>query len=297
MDKDVCKKFQDVRKWFPDQLDNKKMYQFKDDTHFKRYCTGDSCDTDLDKINAGCLYFFDTFFKDETTFQNDAKGNIYIVQYIMIWLIYMLNLTKTEENDSIGSFYKTYIEHGNKYTKNIDYISSHNSYKDLIDINDYFLSMDMSIVSKLYDAFNTLCDIYNELDTNYSNCTQCSGKASQFVETYKTIIIDHNNGENTRYFYVLINLLTDYENLKKNCDIFPPIPNIENIISEATSSSSIASKLIPILSILVAIAIFLGISYKYSLFGFRKRFQKQKLREKLKNIKKKMNNSYMIQRE
>ncbi|CDS44740.1 uncharacterized protein PY17X_0843301 [Plasmodium yoelii] len=288
MDKDVCKKFQDVRKWFPDQLDDKKMYQFKDDTHFKKYCTGDSCDTDLDKINAGCLYFFDTFYKDVSAFETAANENIYIVQYILIWLIYMLNLTKTEENDSIGSFYKTYIEDGNKYTKNIDYINSHNSYKDLIDRNDYFLSMDMSIVSKLYDAFNTLCDIYNELDTNYSNCTQCSGKASQFIKKYKKIIIDHKIGEDNPYFHVLINLLNDYGNLKNECEDFPSIPDIENIISEVTSSSSIASKLIPILSILVAITIFLGISYKYSLFGFRKRFQKPKLREKLKNIKKKM---------
>ncbi|SCL84244.1 Plasmodium variant antigen protein Cir/Yir/Bir, putative, partial [Plasmodium chabaudi adami] len=59
---------------------------------------------------------------------------------------------------------------------------------------------------------------------------------------------------------------------------------------EATpSSSSIASKLIPAL-LIFAIPLFLGIAYKYSLFGFDKRLQRQYIREKLKKIKKKMTN-------
>ncbi|VTZ81312.1 PIR protein [Plasmodium yoelii] len=47
-------------------------------------------------------------------------------------------------------------------------------------------------------------------------------------------------------------------------------------------SSSILNKLISIPFIFVATLILLGIVYKYSLFGFRKRSQKQHLREKLK---------------
>ncbi|ETB56463.1 hypothetical protein YYC_05608 [Plasmodium yoelii 17X] len=242
------------------------MYQFKDDTHFKKYCTGDSCDTDFDKINAGCLYFFDTFFKDVSAFETAAKRNIYIIEYILIWLSYMLNLIKTEEHDSIGSFYKTYIEDGNKYTNNMNYIDGYNGYKDLIDGNKYFLSIDMSIIPKLYDVFNTLCYIYNELDTKNSNCAKYSEKANKFVEKYKQIIIDHNITDDNSYFHVFLTLLKDYDKLKKKCEVFPSIPDITKIISEhvseVTSSSSIASKLIPILSILVAMAIFLGISYK-----------------------------------
>ncbi|SCL94317.1 Plasmodium variant antigen protein Cir/Yir/Bir, putative, partial [Plasmodium chabaudi adami] len=53
------------------------------------------------------------------------------------------------------------------------------------------------------------------------------------------------------------------------------------------SSSSVASKLIPAL-LVFAIPIFLGIAYKYSLFGFDKRLHRQYLREKLKKINKKM---------
>ncbi|VTZ80337.1 PIR protein [Plasmodium yoelii] len=282
MDKDVCGTLIPLRNVIFNS-DDGVSYQFTNDDDFKKHCDNENCVGDTDKINARCLHIFDAFFKDKSTFENDAKGNIYIVQYILIWLSYVLSLIESGENDSIGSFYKNYINEGNKYNNNIDYIAGYKSYKDLIDKNKYILSMDKSIIYKLYDAFSTLCDIYIEVDANESNsnCEKSSEKTNQFVETYKKIIIDHNIGENIRYFYVLINLLTDYDNLKTKCKKFPSTPDIKKIISEATSSS-ITSKLIPILSILVAIPIFLGIAYKYSLFGFRKRFQKQKLREKLK---------------
>ncbi|ETB61211.1 hypothetical protein YYC_01150 [Plasmodium yoelii 17X] len=55
-----------------------------------------------------------------------------------------------------------------------------------------------------------------------------------------------------------------------------PISNTE------LSGSSLVNKIILFLSIFGAIAILGGISYKYSLFGFRKRSQKQHLRKKLK---------------
>ncbi|CDU16022.1 hypothetical protein YYC_02364 [Plasmodium yoelii 17X] len=292
MDAEICKKFQNVRKWFPDKLDDNKMFQFTENEHFNKYCNN-NCDDNLDKISAGCLYLLNEFFRDLSTFEEAAKGNIYVIEYILIWLSYMLNLIKTEENDSIDPFYNTYIKGGDKYTTNIKYISTYNDYKDLIDRNYYFLSTDMNIISKLYDSFNTLCDMYNELATNNSNCAKCLEKARQFVKKYEELNIDHNIGEDNSYSHVFLTLLIDYDNLKNKCRDFPSISGIthENSEqrSEVTSGSSIASKLIPILSILVAIAIFLGIAYKYSLFGFRKRAQKQYLREKIKNIKKRMN--------
>ncbi|CAD2096831.1 PIR protein CIR protein [Plasmodium vinckei] len=59
--------------------------------------------------------------------------------------------------------------------------------------------------------------------------------------------------------------------------------------SEVTSSSSsISTTLIPALSIFSIIPVFLGIAYKYSLFGVDKLFQRQYIRKKLKKIKKSM---------
>ncbi|ETB58525.1 hypothetical protein YYC_03894 [Plasmodium yoelii 17X] len=263
MDTDVCQTLIPLRNAFS-YVEEDRSYQFTSVEDFKYYCTDGKCDDDTAKINARCLYIFNTLFKDKTEFENVAKGNINIVQYILIWLSYVLSLIKSNKDDNRTFFYNTYIVGNDKYTNNnIEYIVGYKGYKDLIDNNNYILSMDMRIISKLYDAFSTLCEIYIEFDKKTSNCEKCSEKANQFVETYKKIIIDHNIGENVRYFHVLINLLTDYDNLKKKCTNLPSTPDIKKIISEATSNS-ITSKLIPILSILVAIPIFLGIAYKYN---------------------------------
>ncbi|WBY59669.1 PIR protein [Plasmodium yoelii yoelii] len=105
---------------------------------------------------------------------------------------------------------------------------------------------------------------------------------SKFYNAFKLLC-------NIAYNQILSTLSTDYNNLKNYCNIkganckdFPSIPeitpNISVQISEVTSSSSsLGNKL------------FLFYRYLYSLFGFQKRAQKQYLREKIKNIKKKIN--------
>ncbi|WBY57650.1 PIR protein [Plasmodium yoelii yoelii] len=256
MNDSVCKTFAPLRNVITNS-DNVVSYRFTDDVDFKNHCTNGNCDNDTDKVNARCLYIFDEFFKNKSAFETEAKGNIYIVQYILIWLSYVLSLIESNQDDNRKHFYNTYINAGGKYTNNIDYIVGYKGYKDLIDRNNYILSMDKNIISKLYDAFSTLCDICIGVNGENSNCDNSLEKANQFVETYKKIIIDHN------------------------IDITKIISE-QHVCEVASSSSSIASKLIPILSILVAIPIFLGIAYKYSLFGFRKRGQKQHLRENLK---------------
>ncbi|CDS44856.1 YIR protein, partial [Plasmodium yoelii] len=250
-----CEKFKNVTTNLKYDSNNE-SYKFINNEYFQEYCTGDSCDNDLDKINAGCLYLFDAFFKDISAFRMTVKGNIDIVEYILIWLSYMLSLIKSKE-DNRKHFYNTYIMDGDEYTNNINYIIDFDGYKDLIDKNYYILNMDISIISRLYDAFNTLCDIYNGLDTNSSNCANYSEKARQFIQKYEEFNIDHNITKDKPYFHALITILNGYDNLKNECEDFPSTPDITNIISEhaseVTSSSSIASKLIPILSILVAI--------------------------------------------
>ncbi|CAD2095809.1 CIR protein PIR protein [Plasmodium vinckei] len=63
---------------------------------------------------------------------------------------------------------------------------------------------------------------------------------------------------------------------------------LEQTLEVTSSSSSILSTLIPGLSVVSVIPVFLGIAYKYSLFGVDKLFQRQYLRKKLKKVKKKM---------
>ncbi|SCL81556.1 BIR protein [Plasmodium berghei] len=273
-----------------------KNYQIINGDHLKKHCDNENCGSDLEKISAGCLYFFNEFFGSSSVFESVAKNNINIVDYIIIWLSYMLNLKENEGSESLTYFNNIYINN-DKYKNSITYIKDYNNYKDLIDKNHDLTKVDIKDISKFYDSFILLCEMYTAFDEDTSNCTKCSEKANQFVQKYKEL----NNNKGSSYNKILSTLSTDYNNLKNKCSniaSFPEINTSTNIekspeqasvqnsaqTSEVTSlSSSIGNKLIPVLSIFGAIAFFLGIGYKYSLFKSRKRSRKQHLREKLKN--------------
>ncbi|CDS44343.1 PIR protein [Plasmodium yoelii] len=312
MDKQVCGILISISNSISKKLDKNKNYQIViNESTLNRYCSGNSCDNDLDKINAGCLYLLDSFFKDSSVFRSYAKSNTNIVEYIIIWLSYMLNLKEQFGKTNLQYFYEIYIQGGDQYKNSITGVTGYNSYKDLIDNKIDLINMDMSIVPKLYDAFYTLCMMYLEFDEESRNCSKNSGRAKEFVEKYEYLKKNYSITKNSPYYKLLSTLSKDYDNFKKKCsDVsckdIPPLQSIEKTeinvnLSEhskltsvqtsedASSSSSITNNLFIVLSIFGAIAFFLGISYKYSLFGFRKRFQKQKLREKLKNIKKRIN--------
>ncbi|CXI22270.1 BIR protein [Plasmodium berghei] len=317
----VCRRLIAVKNSISDKLDKNESYQIIiNDTTLNGYCTNNKCSSNLEKINAGCLFLFDAFFKDSSVF--NYHNSINIVEYVIIWLSYMLNLKKSEVNISnLKYFYDTYINGGNNYKNSITYIEGYSSYKELIDKTN-MMSMNINDISKFYDAFILLCEMYIEFDEKSPNCNKYSGKAKEFVEKYKKLKEDSNITGNSSYNKLLSTLSNDYDNFKKkcssvNCKDFPllqeikttqphvqsskqipeqtvetseqipeqtvqTIQKLEQISEVASSSSSIGNKLFTVLSIFGAIAFFLGIGYKYSLFGFRKRPQKQHLRGKLK---------------
>ncbi|ETB59982.1 hypothetical protein YYC_02821 [Plasmodium yoelii 17X] len=190
MDKEACKTFTPLRNVITNS-ENVISYRFTDDSD---YCTDVGCNNDTDRLNARCLHIFDAFFKDKSEFEKVAKGNIYIVQYILIWLSYVFSLIKSEEKGSLNGFYNKYIESGESYKKGINDVTTYKNYKDLIDRNKYLLSMDMSIISKLYDAFSTLCDICIGVNEESSNCNKYSEQAKEFAKKYDEINEDYNNG-------------------------------------------------------------------------------------------------------
>ncbi|SBW38244.1 Plasmodium variant antigen protein Cir/Yir/Bir, putative, partial [Plasmodium berghei] len=128
----VYRKFLFVRNWFPDKLDENGDYQFiMNENNLNEYCTSNRCDGDLEKINAGCLFLFDAFFKDSSSFK--YHNNINIVDYIMIWLSYMLNLKKNNDgSNNLEYFNNTYINN-DKYKNTITGVTGYTNYKDLID--------------------------------------------------------------------------------------------------------------------------------------------------------------------
>ncbi|CDU16597.1 YIR protein [Plasmodium yoelii] len=284
MNKEVCKKFQDLTTNL-EYDSNDESYKFKDDKS-KEYCTNENCDDDFNKINIVCLFLFNEIFGNSTSFSFIAKRNTNIVEYIMIWLSYMLNFKKIEENDTIKNFYEAYINSDNRYITDINNVSGYKNYKDLIDKKEDLMSIYVKDMSKFYDAFVLLCHIYIEVNEESLNCYRFSKIANDFAKKYDELNENYNNGKGSPYNQLLSTLSNDYYNLKNKCkddqsSNFPSLPTYSRRLV-------IKNTLIPIAFIFVAVSIFLGIAYKYSLFGFRKRFQKQCLRERIKNIKKKL---------
>ncbi|ETB56474.1 hypothetical protein YYC_05547 [Plasmodium yoelii 17X] len=304
MDKNLCEKFENVWNDFPNTLTDDGKYQLKDKTFLNSYCFNYKCDSDLEKINAGFFYLLNQFF-GSSELSHYGKNNINIVDYIILWLIYMLTLKKNEFKNSINYFYTTLINSDVKYESTVDNVKDCNNFKDIIDKRHDLTKedMDKNIISTLHDALKLLCEMYTLFNDNTSNCAKCSGKANEFANKYEEIKKYSSNTKNSSFSKILSTLSTDYNKLKNKCNSNSSFPSIETIqssekdsveksglVSEvASSSSSISKNLFIVLSIFGAIGFFLGISYKYSLFGFRKRVQKQYLREKIKNIKKKMN--------
>ncbi|CDS44110.1 PIR protein [Plasmodium yoelii] len=302
MNKQVCEKFENLWDKFPDKLDKGK-YVFKENNFLDSYCDGKGCDTDLEKINGGCLYLFNQIFGTSELFKSVANNNINIVEYIMIWLTYMLNLKPKGTITNLQFFYNTTIDN-DRYQKIITDVTEYSNYKYLIDQKKYILNMNSNIISNFYEAFKLLCEMYAEFYDNAPYCAKSSENANKFVKKYREMSENSDITSNDSYKQLLSTLSKDYDNFKNKynnnqCFKSSPLPTIETTENSAhkivqssedtLSSSSVTNKLFTVLSIFGVIAFLLGISYKYSLFGFQKRFQKQKLREKIKNIKKKIN--------
>ncbi|ETB57289.1 hypothetical protein YYC_05085 [Plasmodium yoelii 17X] len=298
MNKEVCKRFENVRGWISDEL-NEGKYQFNDynflnndcnnNNFLNKYsCNNNNLQSDFDKISAGCLYLLDEFIKDCGVKPSPVKNIINIVDYIMIWLSYMLNLDKSEEKNNINDFYIAYMNDCDKYNTKINELTDYDNYKKLLDEKNYVLNMDSNDVPKFYEAFKSLCEMYTEFDETKKDCTNCSEKAKEFVKQYEELYKNHIGTEDSSNSKVLCTLSNDYDNFKKKCNDNSSLPTIETekiseICSEKTSKKthvigydelsgefsevalselSLISKLFIVLSIFGAITIFLGISYK-----------------------------------
>ncbi|SCL90430.1 CIR protein [Plasmodium chabaudi chabaudi] len=225
-------------------------------------------------------------------------GNEKFVQYCILWLCYKLNQQTENGISNLNDFQNNYINGIEEHIVKSASADGYNIYKNFIDKKHDSTSIDIKEMSKLYEALKILCNMYTECNKKSKNYTNCLQDAKNFAKNFENLNQDYSITGNSSYREILSSLSTDYNNFKSNCGgkcNCNDIPTLSKIktpqnpvqISEATSSnSSIASKLIPGL-LTFAIPIFLGVAYKYSLFGFGKRSQKQYLREKLKNQRRK----------
>ncbi|CAD2096828.1 CIR protein PIR protein [Plasmodium vinckei] len=264
--------------------------------HVKGSETG-KCNNDEQKVSSAFIGLINMFIgnNDKENIESDK-----LAEYAILWLSYILNQKEKNSGIKLNDFYTNHIKTHAHYNKKITNCNGNTTNKEFIDKKKYLMNMDIIDISNFYEAFEILCKIYNTYNESSKKCTNCSDNAKEFDEKYKELNKDSNNKSNS-YKNLLYSLSTDYNNLKKylsdNCSDTSEISSFPEIgipegpfeIFEDTSSS-IASKLIPVLLIFSAIPVFLGISYKYSLFGFDKRLHRQYLREKIKKIKRKMNN-------
>ncbi|SCL84554.1 CIR protein, partial [Plasmodium chabaudi adami] len=229
-------------------------------------------------------------------------GHDKLAEYVILWLSYKLNRHSNCSATNLNDFYNNHIEKNNDYNKNIKDDDT-TTYKDIIDKIKNL--MNTKEISKFNSPFSILFYLYNAFHGERVNCKTNLSLANQFVQNVETLNNDSNNIKDSPFSQILSTLSDDYNNLinkyGNKCSNFPSISQLtpknkpvessakggEEIslqAPEATpSSSSILNTVIPVLSTFSVISLFLGVSYKYSLFGFGKRSQKRYLR---KNIKK-----------
>ncbi|VTZ76159.1 PIR protein [Plasmodium yoelii] len=312
----VCGEFGTIWKFFPDELTNSGEYNFRVGS-LNSYCPNRKCENDIDKINAGCLWLFKQFYGSPYNFSSNANGNMSIATYIMTWISYKLNQKPQKEISRFTDFYSKHIQNAEEYNKFIGDITEYTSYNDLINQKNKLMDIDISDMSKFYSLFKILCDVISNADKQNVRKTYLE-YAEEFVTEYQKLINNNNTGtEDSSYSQLLSTLSNDYVKFGKNqigdtsinLPSLPTEKTVENIdisesketiivsssgtpessskakISDSDStlpSPSQVNKLILIPIIFVATLILLGIAYKYSLFGFRKRSQKQHLRKKIK---------------
>ncbi|SCL83999.1 Plasmodium variant antigen protein Cir/Yir/Bir, putative [Plasmodium chabaudi chabaudi] len=297
MSKKVCKTINDIDKLIALEKKDSRV-SINADKMFEEYCPKYK-----DSERGVCVYYSDIVISAFITmlkrFENDTDGgNIEsdkFTQYAILWLSYKIN-QYPNINGGINYIY-------DEIKDDSGWISKLNNY-----IGQIKKFMNIKNMSEFYDAFEILCKMHTEFDEEAKKCEKCSNYAEDFVKKFEKLNENSSNTDGSSYRQILCTLSTDYNNFKnyynENCsecsdipqhtEIKTPPSSVEISMSSSLqdfevtpSSTSIASKLIPGL-LAFAIPIFLGIAYKYSLFGFDKRLQRQYLREKLKKIKKKM---------
>ncbi|VTZ79193.1 PIR protein [Plasmodium yoelii] len=240
-------------------------------------CPNNICDTydkQISSIFIELLKYFENI-GDEDNLESDQ-----LAEYAILWLSYKLNQKTESGPTTLKIFYNEHIKENSKYNEDIatDSSSGNKISKDVIETKIRSMNIDIKDISNFYDAFKSLCNMYSEIGAEGYQCKTCLENAGELFEKYEKLKNALNINKGNSYYQLLSSLSNDYKNFEKKYS-----PECNNISLVACPRSSVTKNILISISIIfVAASILLGVSYKYSLFGFRKRFQKQHLREKLK---------------
>ncbi|CAD2096730.1 PIR protein CIR protein [Plasmodium vinckei petteri] len=231
-----------------------------------------NCNNYLERARSGVINLLENLEKYNLEYDK-------LAEYAILFLSYKLKQHPQYKSTNLNNFYTNHIEKNTFYNKKIK--DNGPTYKDIIYKKKDL--MDIKEISKFNESFSILCKLYNGINKNNLDCTKYPNYLQNFANKFEELNNDSNINGSTSYSKLLSTLSDDYNHLKNNygnnnsCN-FPPLPKVKTP----------PSKLIPVLSTFSVIPVFLGIAYKYSLFGVDKLFQRQYLRKKLKKITKKM---------
>ncbi|SCL89867.1 CIR protein [Plasmodium chabaudi chabaudi] len=287
MSENLCKLINSIDKSITVSV-NKSKAHIEFDNIQNQYCTGDNGDGECFPYGAVISSFFIKMLECMNDKDLNKKKSC---EYVILSLFYKLNQKKENEINNLNDFQKKYVKDNENFIDKINGDGSYNRCLDIINKKPYLMSIDIKEMTKLYGPLKSLCKLYTECDEKKEKYTSCSRDAQEFANEFNKLNGDNRITGNILYREILFSLFNDYNDFKngcvKKCSGCNNIPTLSEI--KTPPSSSIASKLIPVL-LTCSISFFLGIAYKYSLFGFDKRLQGKHLRAKLKTIKKKMDN-------
>ncbi|CAD2094940.1 CIR protein PIR protein [Plasmodium vinckei] len=239
----------------------------QDYCHYRNKSGQGKCNDYLEKASSGVIHLLKDLEKYGLEYDK-------LAEYAILWLRYKLNQQAPYYNTQLNEFYTNHIEKNTYYNNKIKGNGSP-TYKDIIDTKKDL--MDIKEMTKFSYPFKLLLLLYDKNNKKRGNCDH-SDDAKKFAKEFEELNKDYNNIEGSSYNKMLHRLSDDYNNLISKCTNFPPLPKIKTA----------PNKLIPVLSTFSVIPVFLGIAYKYSLFGVDKLFQRQYLKTKLKKVKKKL---------
>ncbi|ETB58543.1 hypothetical protein YYC_03872 [Plasmodium yoelii 17X] len=240
------------------------------------YCPGNNCSSDELKIIAGFIMLLNMI-------DNENIDSEKLVEYAILWLSYKLNQKTQNGATTLNEFYTNNIKTNDCYINHIanNSDSGDNINKGVIEKKINMMNMDIKDISNFYDPFKSLCNMYSELDPKKKDqCKTCLENAGEFFEKCEKVKNAFDITKGDSYSKLWSNLSIDYQIFQEKYSSFR-CDYVSSVVA-CPRSSVTKNALITIAIIFVASSILLGVSYKYSLFGFRKRFQKQKLRENLK---------------
>ncbi|ETB56088.1 hypothetical protein YYC_05870 [Plasmodium yoelii 17X] len=239
------------------------------------YCPNGNCSSDELKIISGFIMLLNLF--DDKNIDSDK-----LVEYAILWLSYRLNQKTQNGTTKLYDFYTDKIKKNGCYNEHIadNSDSGDKINKCIIENKIKSMNIDIKYISNYYDPFKSLCNVYNELDPEKKQCKTCLESGGEFFEKYEKHknALDITKGDS--YSQLWFSLLKDYKIFENKYNSLE-CSSISPLVA-CPRSSVTQNTLITIAIIFVAASILLGVSYKYSLFGFRKRSQKQHLREMLK---------------